>query len=963
MIQCLFLTAVGKIENDREVCPGDERLKKRDLAAAVGRARRLLIIILFMAPGLGPRAMAQASGILMGRVFGPDAAPVGGAQVRLLADDGLVQLEAVSAADGSFAFAGIPVGSYGLLISHPGLAQASQRGILLEPFRVLLVRIIMAAGMPAADSGASFVWIDLSDVSARTVIDDFQVQSMPSADNIWSLIENQEFSATTNRIDVGGVWASLPALWSSRGGVSWTQSSYLINGLEADDPYSTGTPLYYPDLEAVRFVSHGNGRQPIAHLSPGGAFDLVPKQGTADYHGGLSASISSPGMSSDSVPPRLESEGLFERTRLNSFQNYSAHFSGPILPRKVLVFASLSRLSLNRDVAGFGWDDKGTVSSALVNLTFRLGRSSVNVLWTGQAVHHPTLGAGRDVPFSATLDRKNLYNVFQVIWRGQLRADHSFEIGAAFNSGNFHSRFQEGSAEPHGREVFSLVPSGAADSAGRADRATLALQGKGQALWGRLSGHHHQLDYGFSWRYAASSAEEEVLQDIHLHYLSDEPLEIVRFNTPARRRERSFDVHLYAEDRILFPNLASISFGLHLVSTRGRVPQAGTEGEALQPTQQGGKIDWLNVAPRLGFAFPFLADKSLTLRVSAGRYYFQLPLEYLTFGNPQALGGLVYRWRDRNRDSRYQPGEEGELWRREGPFYADIDAELKRPYADEYAVSLTKVFNGDLYLTLAGFYRETRQLAETLNIGVPLTAYSPVQIYDPGDDTVVGTPDDLDLTVYDQDPETLGNDFFLLTNPDGGSRVSRYRGLDLTLVKKYGRAVLFLAATATEAVGASSPGNTEYENDDGVIGSLYDSPNGFLFVKGRLRFDRAYTARLGLSFPLPSGFRLSCLAKYYDGQPFSRKITVTGLNQGPFYVQAFPRGVARYEFNMTVDLRLEKSVALGMARVRLFADAYNIFNWALATEENEWTGPQFPLRYATEVQSPRVFRLGIRYEF
>jgi hypothetical protein len=264
---------------------------------------------------------------------------------------------------------------------------------------------------------------------------------------------------------------------------------------------------------------------------------------------------------------------------------------------------------------------------------------------------------------------------------------------------------------------------------------------------------------------------------------------------------------------------------------------------------------------------------------------------------------------------------------------------------------------------LAGFYRETRHLVETLNVGVPLTAYSPVQIYDPGDDTVPGNRDDLYLTVYNQDKETLGKDLLLLTNPDAESRVNRYRGLDLSLVKKFGGTVFFFAATATEAVGTASPGNTEYENDDGVIGTLYDNPNSFLFAKGRLRFDRAYTARLGLSVPLPFGIRLAGLAKYYDGQPFSRKIIISGLNQGPIYVQAFPRGVARYEFNMTVDLRLEKTIAIGSSRGRVFLDAYNIFDWAQATQENEWTGLEFPLRYATEVQSPRVFRVGIRYEF
>jgi hypothetical protein len=900
-------------------------------------------------------AAAGRPGSLTGIALDSTGNPIAGLEISLSSEDGLYDLETESGSDGSFALCGIPPGDYFLNVEHlEGIPRSSPVRIVFEPEQTYYLRIV----------GGDMFRIDLTDVSARTVIDEFQVQSLPSADNAWSLIEGQDLSATTNRIDVGGVWASLPALWSSRGSVSWTQSSYLINGMDATDPYDTGTPLFYPDIEALRFVVHDNGRFPIADSSPGGTFDFIPKEGTSDYHGSISAFFTAPGMSSGSIPSRLQEEGISERTKLDFFGNASAQFSGPVVPEKLYLFASLSYLNLRRDIAEFSPDDKGTVSSALLNLTYPFGRGSLNLFWTGQIVRHPTAGAARDVPFSATLDQKNIFNVFQLIWRLRFCPSHHFELGVAFNKGNSSSQFQDGVAAPHGEEVFKKIPSGAAATAGQEDRSTLVLQAKGQALLGG-SRIRQQVDYGFALRRASSSTETEIFDNIHLHYLDDTPFEIVRFNTPLRHQERSLDMHLFAEDKVFLPSQASLSFGLHLISTRGWVPGTipmATPG--FPERDSGGTINWLHLSPRLGLALPLSSDRSLTFRVSAGRYFFLLPLSYLTYENPQALGGLAYPWTDRNEDGRIQSDETGPLWRREGPYFTRIDPDLKRPYTDEYSVSFTKIFRNSLYLTLAGFYRETRHLVETLNTGVPLTAYDPVQIYDPGDDSIPGNHDDLYLIVYDQRKESLGQDYFLLTNPDPDSRVNRYRGLDLTLVKKFSRSsVFFFSVTATEAIGTSSPGNTEYENDDGVIGALYDNPNTFLFAKGRLRFDRAYTARLGWSVPIPAGFRLSGLVKYYDGQPFSRKIIVTGLNQGPFYVQAFSRGVARYEFNMTVDLRLEKSIPLGKARGRIFLDIYNVFNWALATEENEWTGPDFTLRYATEVQSPRVARLGIRYEF
>jgi hypothetical protein len=573
------------------------------------------------------------------------------------------------------------------------------------------------------------------------------------------------------------------------------------------------------------------------------------------------------------------------------------------------------------------------------------------------------------VPAESTVDKKSAFNIAQLRFRTHFGPGHALELGASFDSGRLRAEFQDGVIEPHGEEVFEKIPSGAAAAAGSDDRTSLSVFGLGTAVLRASGSVHHLLEYGASLRYAASSSEERILDDIHLHFSGASPFEIVRFNTPLAHGERGLDVHVYVQDRLTFANLASLEVGLHAVKTKGWVPSDSAGGASPAPgfpapPDAAAEISWFNLSPRLAFSLPLRRDGSMTLRVSAARYFFELPLSYLGYGNPGARGGLAYSWNDPNHNGRFEEEEQGQLVRREGPFFTSVDPDIERPMTDEFCVSFAKIFRDNLYFSLAGYYRETRHLVETLNVGVPLDAYDPSTLYDPGDDFIPGNADDLTFVVYNQKSATLGQDFFLLTNPDADSRVSRYRGLDLTLIKKFSRwTVFFFTVTATEALGTTSPGNTEYENDDGVIGALYDNPNAAIEARGRLRFDRAYTARLGWSVPTPGGFRLSALIKYYDGQPFARKIIVSGFNQGPFFIQAHYRAQARYEFNMTVDLRLEKSVALGPGLARVFIEGYNIFDWANATEENEWTGPEFVLRFATEVQSPRVFRVGIAYEF
>jgi Carboxypeptidase regulatory-like domain len=944
-----------------------ENRELKDLTTAMNTsaAALLFLIVLIFIPSAGQAAQDEA--VLFGHVRDARGRPAADALVTLRSSDGLFSLTAACDDKGSFDLCGIPPGEHTLSVERGGRQVIDGRILEVVPGATFYARIVLAAdGSPA---GARTEWSDLSASTGRTIIDELQVRSLPSADNVWSLIENQDLSATTNRIDVGGVWADLPALWSSRGSVSWTQSAYLLNGMDVSDPYASGTPMFYPDIFGLAFTEHSDGRHSIRNISPGGTFDLIPKQGTPDWHGAAVFSLTTSGMTTDRVPERLVQENLTERTRLNSLGDAAGQVAGPLVPGKLFLFASLYRLNVSRNVAEFSADDKGMVSSGLVNLTYLLPRGSLQFLWTGQIVEHPTYGAGRNVPVDSTVDQKNLFNVAQILLRTNLSSGHSLELGASYGHGDSRSDFQEGVSAPHGEEVFKKIPSGAAAAAGSDDRISLSLFGLGTAALRSSGSVRHLLEYGASLRYAASSSEERILDNIHLRFSGDSPFEIVRFNTPLTHGERALDVHVYVQDRLTFANLASLEVGLHAVKTKGWVPSDSSAGASPAPgfpapPDAAGEISWFNLSPRLAFSLPLRRDGSLILRLSAARYFFELPLSYLAYGNPGAPGGLAYSWNDPNHDGRFEDGEQGRLVRREGPYFTSIDPGIERPMTDEFCVSFAKVFRDNLYLSLAGYYRETRHLVETLNVGVPLDAYDPSTLYDPGDDFIPGNADDLTFVVYNQKSETLGQDFFSLTNPDADSRVSRYRGLDLTLIKKFSRrTVFFFTGTATEAVGTTSPGNTEYENDDGVIGALYDNPNAAIEARGRLRFDRAYTARLGLSLPTPGGFRLSVLIKYYDGQPFARKIIVSGFNQGPFYIQAHYRANARYEFNMTVDIRLEKSIALGPGLARVFIEGYNIFDWANATQENEWTGPEFVLRYATEVQSPRVFRLGIAYEF
>jgi hypothetical protein len=106
---------------------------------------------------------------------------------------------------------------------------------------------------------------------------------------------------------------------------------------------------------------------------------------------------------------------------------------------------------------------------------------------------------------------------------------------------------------------------------------------------------------------------------------------------------------------------------------------------------------------------------------------------------------------------------------------------------------------------------------------------------------------------------------------------------------------------------------------------------------------------------------MSAVARYQDGQPFSRVVIVPDLNQGPEAVQAYRRGRTRFTFTLTVDAHVEKGFSIGRAKVSAITEVFNLLNTRNEVEEDVVTGPTF--RATTAIQPPRAARLGIRLEF
>ena len=124
---------------------------------------------------------------------------------------------------------------------------------------------------------------------------------------------------------------------------------------------------------------------------------------------------------------------------------------------------------------------------------------------------------------------------------------------------------------------------------------------------------------------------------------------------------------------------------------------------------------------------------------------------------------------------------------------------------------------------------------------------------------------------------------------------------------------------------------------------------------------RAFTIKLSGVYRFPWDVRLGAIARYQDGQPFSRMLVFPELAQGAEAVRAFPAGDSRFRFIGTLDTRLTKGFALGSNHLDFILDVYNLPGLTYDVEERAAAAPND--RTPIAIQPSRIFHLGARVTF
>jgi hypothetical protein len=888
-----------------------------NLAAGVGA-----VFVLALTPILSAQIL---TGRIEGTIFAPDGRPRAGVELTVTGSPGFKTT--VKTDD---------EGRFHLVLPY-GVYRVNGVAMRVEPLAATHADLVLSPTAPVEASPPGH-----PNVARRAV--------NPLPFSLQGELLNLEPTTISEPPDFTGLADNRLALLSFEG-FSWTATEFLMQGMGATDSYQPGRPVVLPDVQALETTVVRSAFSLITSESYGSEAGAVLAQPAAGWHGAFQT---------DGAGAPLASANSPVPERYDWLTRDHAETGGPLTHWSDLFASATGQWSSQTlPLAIAGPQQRSRMLYGNIRGRVRTGeRDFLDALYSGSRIDLSNGGtpygiealAGRraspefDLPggFANQAEIDHL-DFVQMGW-----THAAFELRYGYQVAHLDTREASTTAPDQSRvELLGSYVTGAPPLGNSAVRTRHEFE----AAWQRKSWR-----VGGGWSTASPRNRFTAPGNVNLITADGAPAYAVEFNTPTETRARINSGHLYAADHINPGAGLSIDAGLLADFSRGSAPA------------RSDLIAWNSVAPRAAFAWRIPHLHGFNLQAGWFRLLAPLAGRYLDFGDPNSLGGSVYQWTDRNGDGWFEPGEQGPLLMRFGGPYSSIAPSLRRPYADEIHVGAEMPISHVAIAGLRMFRRDEKQRLAAIDAGVPVGDFTPRTILDPGPDGLAGTYDDRPITVWAQNPATLGHDSYLLTNPAGLRMMNT--GLSAEIAAAIRGLTVRASFVAEKSYGPTNPGNAVFENDSGVLGALFSDPNTAINAANRSFVDRAFLGKLQAVYRLPRGLggvQLASIASYMDGLVFARELLVTGLPQGPFLVNATvrgsPEGGNRAQYVPNWNLRASRDFRLPFGSVVAAADLMNVTNAGHSIQQSDITGPNFNLRLPVEIQSARYLRLELRYDF
>ncbi len=395
----------------------------------------------------------------------------------------------------------------------------------------------------------------------------------------------------------------------------------------------------------------------------------------------------------------------------------------------------------------------------------------------------------------------------------------------------------------------------------------------------------------------------------------------------------------------------NINAGLRFSQNWGQVEGKGTVWKSSR------------IAPRIGFTFDLLGDKTTILKAHYGQFTEGMFAAYHERLSAEWYDYVSYYW-DLAAEEWVEFDRVTQRWQ--------LQDNIKHPYMNQYTISLERELFRDASISVSYIARDWKNTIGVFDIKAQ---YEPVSYYvgpldrtDTLYDLVSGSEHEFMIENLNSGPYTL---------PGNNNAYRKYRGIEFLFNKRFSNKwQLMLSYIYSKTTGTIDNGWGDDIGWGGRNSQEASDPNFWINADGNATYDPTHMFKAQGTYVLPFEINFNVAFRAITGEGWAQRYRTSRFGQGRITYFTEKRGSRHYDMQNILDLRIEKIFILGgKYRLGLMFDCFNVLNANTITDwgtryDYDWLLPDDPDYTAStgghdlyEIVDPRQIRLGIRLIF
>jgi hypothetical protein len=943
-------------------------------------------------------AMAQIDqGRLTGTVTDAQGAVLPGVTVTAKSPSLMGVRTTVTEGDGKYSIASLPSGPYELTFELSGFQTFTRQGVILAIGQILTIdgQLQVASLQESVTvTGASPV-VDMQSSKVGTDFTTDKLVGVPTATDVWAVL-GQASGVRMNGFDVGGSHKSQQTGYESFG--IRNQNRVLNDGVDTTE--GSGGAGFYADFFANEEVAVSAAGGDVEMNSPGSAVVNTIKSGGNAFKMLNNLTYQQESFVGDNAgDPALVARGYTGQPNIKFWEGHT-DIGGPIRTDKVWFFAAYNHFKIDKQISGVPRNiatDLGLFDNFTTKETWKASsKDTIIGYYQFGRKQKPNRGLSATVSPEAAQPQDSISWVYkgehQRVWSNRLfsdvkvnlfgydfplgvKADYKvqpprLDTGTNFTSGAAWDAFDLGRQKPHvTAQATYYVPAAKGSHDLKVgfeyllDVAKYAVDGRsGPIQYRDLNGAVNEVRFvdvgdnanlGSSWR----GSNDRDLR--YSGYAQD------RWN-PNNRATVTMGVRWdyqrpYYLDGIRDPLIKDV-----LTASSGSL--AGQPMFAAQTTVGQTIFTRNSFAPRLGLSYDVTGKGNTVVKAFYGRYYFNYADSFGPL-NPGGANYKTFRFLDQNNNRRYDgPSELGTLSSSSGGTSTTVNPDMRKPFADEYDLSMERQFWGESSVRVAYVRKNTNNEFAAINVNREGRFTVPTNVTVDVRDVVNGITSRQTYTLMDI-PAGLGVRNVIDNVPDGNYQ---YDTLQFAFNKRFGSGLFVqssfdyqwrdelrggAASTSNSTATLSAPSGSPLNSDPITIGYFQ---NVFPQVSNRQESTN-WQGRAIARYVFKGDVGVATNLRVQSGYAYSRIIAATLPNAGAvrFYSEDIKNN--RSDTVPILDLRIDKAFRVGKYRLTGMFDAFNLTNSDAVTNFNLTNGASY--NQVIAALDPRTLQFGLRFDF